>query len=468
MSLLVAALPLRAAELPELGEAARAGLTQAQEAQLGREIMRQVRANRDYLDDPELTEYLNDLGDRLAAVSPAPYRQFSFFAVRDPTINAFALPGGHIGVHTGLISAVRSESELAAVLAHEIAHVTQNHVARMLEAQKSASLASLVALAIAILAARTDSQVSQAAATVGSALTVQQQLDYSRDFEREADRVGLNILTQAGFAPQAMVSFFERLQAQSRVLETHAPAYLRTHPLTYQRIADLQNRVGELPYRQYPDSLEFRLIQAKVWAGEGEPGQALARLESRLAQDARDAASWYGLARAALRAGNLVRAAEAVRRLDGLGVNSPMIDILAMDLAVAQGQAEQAIARGRQALARHSTSRPLVYAYARGLLLGGRAAEALRLVEEQLRTWPEDARLYALKARAHGELGQRFDAHLAQAEASYRQGELAPAIEQLQLALSSGERDFHKLSIAEARLRALRALQQGESGPPRR
>jgi len=460
---LIIALPLRASELPDLGESARTSFSEAQEARLGREIMQQIRMSRGYLDDAEIADYLNAVGDRLAASSPSPYRHFEFFAVRDPTLNAFALPGGYIGVHTGLISAARNESELAAVLAHEIAHVTQNHIARMVDAQKASGLASLAALAIAILAARSNSQVSQAAITLAGAVNVQNQLDFSREHEREADRVGLQILTQAGYSPAGMVSFFERLQAHGRSMETSAPAYLRTHPLTFQRIADMQNRVAEMPYRQHQDSLEFRLIRARVWADEGEAGRAWQAFEARARAEPDDVATWYGLALAALRAGQPGRAGEAIQRLDALGVHSPMVAGLAMEVEQALGQTERALARGKAALGRYSAYRPLAYTYTRILLNAKQPAAALRFVDEQLLTWPEDASLHALKARAHADLGQRMDAHLAQAEAHVRQGSLAAAIEQLQLAVKSGSRDFHKLSIAEARLRELKALQQRET-----
>jgi len=460
---LIVAFPIRASELPDLGESARTSFSEAQEARLGREIMRQIRASRDYLDDAEITDYLNAVGDRLAASSPSPHRHFEFFVVRDATINAFALPGGYIGVHTGLISAARNESELAAVLAHEIAHVTQNHIARMVDVQKTSGLASLAALAVAILAARSNSQVSQAAVTLAGAMNVQSQLDFSRDHEREADRVGLQILVQAGYAPAGMVSFFERLQAQGRLVETSAPAYLRTHPLTFQRIADMQNRVADLPYRQHQDSMEFRLVRARVWAEEGEAARALQGFESRVRSDADDVANWYGLALAALRAGQPVRAGEAVQRLDALGAQSPMLASVAMEVEQALGRIDRAIARGKTALRQYSAHRPLAYTYARTLLNANQPAEALRFVDEQRLTWPEDAALHALKARAHADLGQRLDAHLAQAEAHVRQGAVGAAIEQLQLAVRSGSGDFHKMSIAEARLRELRAIQQRET-----
>ena len=182
-------------------------LSEANEDRIGREIMRQIRDGTEYLDDPVLSEYLNGLGDRLAAASPEPGRHFELFPVRDASINAFALPGGYIGVHTGLISATRNESELAGVLAHEIAHVTQHHIARMVDAQKSAGLASLVALAVAILAARSSPDAAQAAIVTAQAMSIQNQLDFTREHEREADRVGLQTLSQPAFRRKAWARF---------------------------------------------------------------------------------------------------------------------------------------------------------------------------------------------------------------------------------------------------------------------
>ncbi|MCU0840505.1 MAG: M48 family metalloprotease [Thiobacillaceae bacterium] len=462
---LLVVLPVQAVDLPDLGESSRTALSEIQEDQLGRVIMRQIRAHRDYVDDAELTDYLNNLGDRLAASSTDPSRRFEFFAVKDPTINAFALPGGYIGVHTGLIAAARSESELAGVLAHEIAHVTQAHIARMVDAQKSSGLVSLAALAVAILAARSNPEVSRAAITLSQAMTVQSQLDFTRDNEREADRVGLQALLGAGFEPAGMASFFERLQAQGRLYENNAPAYLRTHPLTYQRIADMQNRVASLPYRQHEDSLEFRLLRARVWADEGTAADAMKRFGARVEADPGDPAGWYGLARAAWRDNRPDEARQAVRRLDALRASSPLVDILAAEADQKGGRPADAVNRLASALARHSDNRPLSYAYARALLNAQRADQALAFLEGQLRTWPEDIALFMLKAQAHEALGQLLDAHLAQAEAYSRQGATGAAIEQLQFAQSTRDRDFYKRSIVEARLAELRARQRLEDKP---
>ncbi len=250
------AVPRALAEgLPDLGEAAQGAFTPQQERRLGESIMRDIRNDRSYYDDAEATDFINNLGTRLASRSPEARQDFDFFLIREPQINAFALPGGFIGVNTGLILSAQSESELASVVAHEIAHVTQRHIARMIAQQKTGALTSLATLAAALLLSRVSSQAAEAAAAFGTASVVQNQLNFTRDNEREADRVGLQIMERAGFDPRAAAVFFERMQRATRVYETGAPSYLRTHPLTYERIADIQNRTQGAGYKQVPDGL---------------------------------------------------------------------------------------------------------------------------------------------------------------------------------------------------------------------
>ncbi len=481
-SILAFSLPAHALELPDLGEVSRVALSETREAGIGREIMRQIRDSSDYLDDPVLAEYLNSLGERLAGASPEPGRHFEFFPVRDASINAFALPGGFVGVHTGLISAVRNESELAGVLAHEIAHVTQNHIARIVDAQKSAGLASLVALAIAILAARSNSDASQAAIVTAQAMSIQNQLDFTREHEREADRVGLQTLSSAGFSPQGMGTFFERLQAQGRLYENNAPAYLRTHPLTYERIADIQNRLSSIPYRQFSDSQEFTLVRARVQAAAGEARDAVREFEAKT-QEQPTAATWYGLAQAHLRVGNMDQAARALDAAIALSTPSPLLDLARVELALARGQAAEssrfsayesgvplagvdtAVKVSAAALVDNSAYRPLAYLHAKALLHAKQPRQALDFVSERQRIWASDGALYALKAQAYQALGQPAQSYLAQAEAYVLEDRTGAAIEQLLMAQKSGKADFYTLSIVDARLRDLRERQLKESSP---
>lgn len=448
-------------ELPDLGEVSRLALSDADEQRIGREIMHQIRDSLEYLDDPVLVEYLNGLGERLAAASSEPGRQFELFPVRDTSINAFALPGGYIGVHTGLIAATRNESELAGVLAHEIAHVTQKHIARIVDAQKSAGLASLVAMAVAILAARSSPDAAQAAIVTAQAMSIQSQLDFTREHEREADRVGLQTLSGAGFSEQGMGTFFERLQAQGRLYENNAPAYLRTHPLTFERIADIQNRLAKAPYRQVSDSPDYLLVRARVQAAAGEARDAVHEFEVKVREQP-SAATWYGLAQANLRLGAFERAEQALNTAVALAPPSPVLDLARSELALARGQAANAVKLSGVGLARNAAYRPLVYLHATALLRDKQARVALEFVTQRQRIWSSDAHLYEIKSQALLALGQNTESHLAQAEAYALSDRTGAAIEQLQIAQRQGKSDFQTLSIIDARLRELRERQAQE------
>ena len=308
-----------AAGLPDLGDASQATFSPHQERELGLRIMSEIRADPSYLDDAEVAGYLTNLGSRLLLNSreTRPDQEFEFFAVKDPMINAFALPGGFMGFNTGLILTAQSESELAGVMAHEIAHVTQKHLARMIAGQKYSMLTSLAAVALAVLASRTNPQAAAAVLIGSQARQIQSQLDFTRDHEKEADRIGLNILISAGLDPRGMSEFFERLQKAGRFRENGAPSYLRTHPITYERIADIDNRTHSLPYRQVPDSLDFLLVRAKLRASLDNPGDAVEYFDSTL-RDKRyssEAVERYGLIYALLRDRKFVRADKELMQL---------------------------------------------------------------------------------------------------------------------------------------------------------
>src|SRR5438034_639092 len=286
--------------------AACVALSPQMERRLGESIVRDIRFREPaYIDDPEISEYLGNLGAQLTQVTAGARHDFEFFALRDPAINAFALPGGFVGVHTGLINAADTESELASVLAHEISHVTQRHIARMIGQQQQMQIPVMAAIAAAILFGRSRPDLASGAAAAAQAGAVQAQLSYSRDFEREADRVGLQALNAAGFDARAMAVFFEKMQRSARVSDDGSiPGYLRTHPVTTERIADAQNRAASMPYRQHLDSQEFQLVRAKLRADAGEARDAVEHFESSIREQryASEAAAHYGLASALLRA----------------------------------------------------------------------------------------------------------------------------------------------------------------------
>ena len=461
--LLLLAIPRAPAEgLPELGEVAQAGFTPLQERRLGESIMREIRADRSYYDDAEVTDYINSLGNRLVSNSSEARQDFEFFLIRDPQINAFALPGGFVGVNTGLILSSQSESELASVLAHEISHVTQRHIARMIAQQKQSQVISIAALAAALLLSRASSQAAEAAAAFGTAGSIQGQLNFTRANEQEADRVGLQVLERSGFDPRAMATFFERLQRATRVYETGAPSYLRTHPLTYERIADIQNRTQGGGYRQVPDSLDFQLARAKLKALLDPPGEAVAFFEASLTERRflSEAASHYGLAESLLRVKNYARARKELEALRKVAPASPIVEMLSCELAQGAGGAAAALACFRDASKTYPSYRALVYAHANALLLAGQPNAALKLVEERLQSITDDYRLYLLQARSYAALNKRLSQSRAQAEAYVRMGNVTGAVEQLQIGLKSGDGDFYQLSSAESRMRELRRLDE--------
>jgi predicted Zn-dependent protease len=454
---LALALPSHAADLPDLGDVAASELSPAAERRIGEQIISEIRwRDAAYLDDPEVEEYVNRVGHRLAGVSNNPAQDFDFFVVRDATLNAFALPGGYIGVHTGLLLAAQSESEFASVLGHEIAHVTQRHIAQIVGKQSQSAMLMVASLLVAVLAARSNSQLSEAAIAAGQAGAIQAQLGYTRAFEREADRVGLETLEKAGFDVRGMPSFFERMQRATRMYENNAPAYLRTHPLTTERIADMENRASSMRYRQVPDSDDFRYARAKLRAGGDLAADAVKEMETLLAQRPSEAAAHYGLARALLRAG---RADEAARRLEALRAGaapSPWLETLAAEIRIARKDAAGAIRGLEAAQKQFPASRSLAYALADARILGGEPAAAAAGVRQALDVRSADARLWQLLSRAQAALGKRTAQHRAQAELYLLQGSLPAAVEQLEIARRAGDGDFYELSAVDARLRELK------------
>jgi beta-barrel assembly-enhancing protease len=462
---LLPAAPVFAQSLPELGDRSSSALSPALERRVGEQAMQDIRQHDPhFLDDPELTEYINGLGRRLVAAAPDARLDFQFFMMEDNTINAFAMPGGFVGVHTGLLLAAQTESELAGVLAHEIAHVTQRHLARMLGQQQQMSIPTIAALIVAVLAARSGSDVSQGIIAAAGAGNIQAQLNYSREFEREADRVGFQILQSADFDVNGMAAFFERLQKATRIYENNAPAYMRTHPLTTERIADMQNRAYRAVYKQSPDSLEFHLVRAKLRAEAGSPRDAKNHFADMVRERryANEAAARYGLALALSRGRDYAAAAVEVGRLRKLVGTEPMVELLAARIKAANGDQSGARDILQSALAHDPNYRPLSYALVQSLQALGQHERALQVLSDLVRNTPRDARLYTLEAQSHAALGQRLLQHQAQAEAYYLQGTLSAAIEQLQLAQRSGDADFYQLSSVDARLRELRRLQADE------
>ena len=285
-------------QLPKLGEPADAAMSPREEYEIGARITAQIHSAGYALEDPELVEYITRLGWHIASHSRDLPEHLQFFMVRDPRINAFALPGGFMGFNAGLLMAAESESELAGVMAHELAHVTQRHIARTMEGTRVADIATWAAVLAAIIAGSAAPDVVLGALSLGQAATLQRQINYTRNHELEADRIGIGTMMSAGFDPAGMVSFFQRLEQQSRLYGSGMPEILRTHPVNTTRIAEARARAQ----RQSDGSdaerpLTFQLMRARARVLTAErPSAALDHFRRRLERTSDDPAEHYGAA----------------------------------------------------------------------------------------------------------------------------------------------------------------------------
>ncbi len=478
--------------LPTLGDASRDDLSPVIERKLGEEIMRDIRRDRDFLDDAPILEYLNDFGSALVAAHPGARGEtnadYYFFAVRDPMLNAFALPGGFIAVHSALLLAAQSESELASVLSHEIGHVAQRHIARMLGQQRQDVLIPLAAMVLAALASKAGGDAAMGVFLGGQGLQMQRQLNFSRDAEREADRIGFQIMAQGGYDTSGMVAFFQRMQAASRMYSDLMPAYLRSHPLTSERISDIQARIRELPYRQRIDGLEFHLVRsrARVLQDESSQGRIDSALafEGQMAQQNRQqqAGGQYGMAYLSLKKGELAKAQvwldkarSTMRRSEGAAVFSTgqassdaaaIYASLALEIKLAPTQTaalrQAAIKEAEQAHQQFPLSRGIARQYADALIVNGKLDEAGRFLREQVLLYREEPKLHELLAKTYAAQGKIALQHLALAESYALSGGMLAALDQLGIARKSADASFYDMAVIDARERELQAIRREE------
>jgi len=392
--------------LPDLGDESLAVISPAQERKLGEDLMRQSRRALAFVDDPELNGYIQSLGQRLVSHADTAQQDFRFFIINNSAINAFAVPGGFIGVHTGLILATQSEAELASVLAHETAHITQRHIPRLITESQRTSLPAMAAILAGILLASSGHQGGEAAIALTGAAVAQKEINYTRSFEEEADRIGMQILARSGFDPRAMPAFFERMQNLNRINETNLPEFLRTHPVTTNRIADSRNRAEQLPYRQTPDSNEFEHVRAKIRAlAPGNPQEIARGFKEDIAQGKfrNPDAERYGYVVALLRGSQLTTARTEIQKLLGRFPNKPSYKILQAEIEMAAQNYKQALALYADAYAKSPSNAVLLRYYANALLQTNHHRQAKELLKIALQQQPDDPTLYKMLAEAAGD-----------------------------------------------------------------
>ncbi|VVE45881.1 peptidase M48 [Pandoraea horticolens] len=465
-----AVLPTQAAaqSLPTLGQSSASDLSPAMERKLGERVMREIRADPDYLSDLLLSDYVNALGSKLVSatrkVGLDASQSFEFFVVRDPAINAFSLPGGFIGINTGLIVTTRTESELASVVGHETGHVLQHHIARMLGQQSQNSWIALGGLLLGLLAGigARSSDLGMGIAMGGQGLAVDRQLRFSRDAEREADRVGFQLLQAAGFDTYAMPTFFERLQRADSINEAGVPEYVRTHPLTTDRIADMLNRSRNAGYRQPEQSPEYVFVRARSLVLQQKSASDFATIVDAQRTAIRSqtapsvAGAWYAVALAEFKQHRWEPAREALEKsraaFGGTGPGTPSLAVLASDIARSSGHAQEALQVATQARAAFPLSQAADMAYADALVASQRIPEATKFLQAQVERYRGEPIWWRALAGAWAAGGKQARQHAALAEQYALQGQWMAAISQLKLARDAGDADFYEMSTIDARL----------------
>ena len=445
--------------LPDFGDASEQVLSPFEERVLGEAFMREIRSRLTVVADPLVEQYIQSLGYKLVASSGRRDYEFTFFVVEDESLNAFAAPGGFVGINAGMMLATRSESELASVLAHEIAHVTQRHIARGIEHSSRSNIPVLAGILAAIVIGSQNVEAGQATAAAVIGSSAQRQINFTRQNEMEADRVGIRMLADAGFDPREMAGVFEKLQTAARYSQA-PPEFLSTHPVTTNRIAEARERADRLPYRQHESSEAYFVVRSMLRVRVArDPQRVLDELvDERESGTSRSAvANSYGQALAMIRLG---REEDARMLLEHLADSRPDDMAIRAELAGSErrtGNLERALALYADGLELYPGDRHLSAGYAAALTEAGRMEETLALVDDYERRNAMGPEMFRLRADAYGKLGRELESRADLAEHFYLNGQLGRAIHQLRLAMQVPEQEqtFYRIARIEARLEEL-------------
>jgi predicted Zn-dependent protease len=442
-------------ELPDLGDSSGSLITAAEEKELGEAFFRSLHSQITINSDAQIQQYIQTLGQKLVEHSDAPGQPFYFFVVMENDINAFAGPGGYIGVNAGLILMTEAESELASVLAHEIGHVTQRHLYRGAEAAQRMSIPSMAAMLAAILLGTQSAAAGQAAIVAIQAGSVQFQIDFTREHEAEADRVGMQTLAGADFDPRSMPAFFEQLQQSTRFYGQNVPEFLRTHPVTASRISDTRGRAETYPYKQYPDSMGYQLTKAKIRVLTAtDDGEALKYFQSRLNQGTEDQrlVAHYGLGMMWLKMLKFKEAEAIFQTLNKTYPNQQQFAAALARVALEARDFGTAAARYNKLSAQYPENQAVKLDYINALLKIGKpqpAREELAALNTQTQQLPI---YWELLAQAYSQLNQPAESHRYLAEYYYATGQTQDAILQVKLAQKSKGLNVQLSSILAERL----------------
>ena len=476
--------------LPDMGDPGGDALNRVDERKYGEMIMRQIRPDADYSNDLPIYDFLNQMERRLLQAAKkiqlgganeqgSGAYNFEVFAVKDSSINAFALPGGFIGFHTGLLVSAESDSEVASVMGHETGHVLQRHLARQMDKQATNTMIAIAGMVLGALAMSRTPSAGSGLIQGGQALAVDNQLSYSRDAEREADRVGFQILDASGYDVNGAPGFFQRLQKITGIMDKGVPSYVRTHPLTTDRIADMQDRVRTVPSRNIPTAVEFYFIKARARMEQSGTTSGLYDLKntfeslSKQSQAGKQMEGFYGLALIAQRQGKIDQAEADLQQARNLAAKasapgSPILrqslslDITSSELALAKGRNEEALQIAQATLRAYPQSYAAGAAMVNAYLKLGKTNEAIAWLKARTRLQPNEVVWWAMLSNAYDQAKNIPMRHYALGEKYALEGAWPSAIEQLKIARAAGSSDFYQSSSIDARLRELQRQYRDE------
>lgn len=453
--------PLAQINLPVLGDAVSGTISTQQEYEFGRELLRQMRRETPMLNDPLMMEYITSLTYKLAANSELTDLRLDFLLIDSQILNAFAAPGGIIGVNAGLFLYAENEGQLASVLSHELAHLSQRHYARSVQEARSNAIPNVAGLlASLIIASTVDSDAGQAALMTTQAVGQENQLRYSRSNEQEADRIGIRTLYRAGFDPEDMAGMFEQMM-RMKSFSRRLPEFLSTHPLDENRIADSKNRANTMPPVSYVQNIEFLLMKQRVtfhFANNKEAEiQSLERDLPQLNGMQEDAAR-YGIALGQLETGQFASASESLAGLLDKDPTRITYVMLEADIAREAKQYDKALDILRKNLRINPENHPLTMALAMTMIEAGRYEEAAKTLENHALIRPNDPELWYQLAEVQGQAGNIGKVHQARGEYFITIGDFTRARNQFSLALDQ-EKDRLARAKIQQRLDYIRDLQ---------
>lgn len=450
-------------QLPQLGQAGSEMLSVADEYRLGQSLVRYYRASMRTSHDAFLQDYLRQLLNQIATYSDLQDKRLELLVLNNPSLNAFAAPGGIVGINTGTLLIAENEQQLSSIVAHELAHLSQRHYARRLQKQKTAGLASATALIASILVAATsDNGDAIAAIPAIQAASIESSLRFSREMEAEADRIGMQTMINAGLNPYAMPQMFELMLRRAR-FRTKVPEFLLTHPLTESRVSDSMARARRYPERPQPIDLNYQLVRSRVILfHEDSPQKAAKRFASELqGNQMPEAAARYGLILALTETGELEQAQSELNRLKSSIDAEEFIAVAQADILAKQQDYQKAAEELERSLSRHPNSHPLNQRLAEILMESGQYIQCEQLLEEHVKRQPDNDYIWYLLAEVHGLAGHILDVHKARAEYFILNGVYDKAEIQLRNALKLAKNeDFQTKAKLEQRLLDVKNLQK--------